>query len=133
MGEKKVVRNHEGIPVEKVFKMPPAQLGDIVMFFPMADRPSGTQNTGHVAIVTAIGIDSLNLNVLAPNNHNLMIRDGVRHMDDPKCQHPELRMQGGWDYTPQHVRMERYFQLVGELAGELGVRSRDAVKEVAPV
>lgn len=97
--------------------MPHAEIGDMVIWYPDGVRANNNEEMAHAAIVTKIGYETLNLNVCSPSSYNFMIRDGVRHLDDPKAVHPDLRSQGGWDYTPAHKRlkfMERRLQLALE-------------------
>lgn len=92
------------------YVMPAVEIGDIVRWFPSADRSAESTDQGYVGIVTKVGIETLNINVFSPASYNCWIKDGVRHMSDPKCQHPELRAQGGWEHTPQTLRLHKLLE-----------------------
>jgi hypothetical protein len=81
------------------FKMPEIKIGTLVLFYVGADR---TQVPA-AAMVTGIGQRNVILSVFQPNTYNLLIRDGVRHMNDPDLNHnADIREMGGWDYTDDY-------------------------------
>jgi hypothetical protein len=80
----------------KPYRQPYAEIGMSVLWYPDGD----SRQQPHPAIVTAVGTDSLCVNIMAPNNYNFMIRDGARHVTDARIKEAERREAGAWDYTP---------------------------------
>lgn len=62
--------------------------------------PDGTPRNGQPAIVSDLGMDSVCLNIITPSNYNFIIRDGVRHVDDPQARSQDMMDTGAWDHTP---------------------------------
>jgi hypothetical protein len=82
-----------------LYRMPAISIGAIVLWY-----PNGARSVPPLpAIVTRINPRSLGLSIFAPDTHNLMLRDGVRHLDDPEFRKDPVRMgeEGGWDYTEE--------------------------------
>lgn len=77
-----------------------AELGDVVLWYPDGDRDAPP----HPAIVTAMGHNSLALNIIGPDNKNFRVVDGVHHITDPYCRRTETRDSGGWGHTPRTLR-----------------------------
>lgn len=99
----------------KPWEMPAVDIGDLVWWYAdgkRGDRPS-------VAIVTAIGMQSLNLNVISPMHYQFSIRDGVRHLDDPRSKQIERVECGAWEHRPQHLRLQSLEALVSRMAKDL--------------
>lgn len=90
----------------KRYEMPPVELGDIVVWYP----DSGSRDC-EAAIVSAVGFENICVNVIASNNATFRLRDGVRHVSDPK-EGKEANEGGRWDYTP---REKRLMEVLGEL------------------
>lgn len=93
--------------------LPRVDVGDVVHWY-----PTGVSSEQPLAaIVTGIGLggQTLNLNVLDPYSYNLRIRDGVRHLTDPRCKEVEFREYGAWDLTPR----ERGYRLLAKQVKEL--------------
>jgi hypothetical protein len=86
---------------EARFVMPAVELGEAVWWYPDGNATLPP----HAAFVSHVGLDSLCLNVLAPNSYNFLIRDGARHVSDPRAKAPELREQGAWDHTPRAKKL----------------------------
>lgn len=82
------------------FASPALERGDIVYWYDGGARSSA----GHVAIVTNVGSATICVNIVDPNSYNMRIRDGVRHLDDPRARDSELQENGAWDYTPRMRR-----------------------------
>jgi hypothetical protein len=80
----------------KVYKTPFVEVGLTVWWYPDGD----SRLQPHLAFVTAIGQDTVCVNIAAPNSYNFMIRDGARHVSDPRIKEAERREAGAWDYTP---------------------------------
>lgn len=82
--------------------------------------PHGVRaNAPHIGFVTKLGHDSVCLSILHPNNHNFMIRDGVRHVSDPRTRQVELAEQGAWEHTPATLRLQKLEEIVGKLSSVL--------------
>lgn len=75
--------------------MPDVFVGQTVLWYPHADR----NQPGHAALVTQINHGSLELSVLHPDKHMLLIKEGVKHLGDPHAKDPERVENGGWDHT----------------------------------
>ena len=95
------------------FDMPPVQLGDTVFWLPggdVAERP-------HAAFVTAVDSDSVALAITGPLIERFMVRDGVRHVDDPRARSDDVQQNGGWchrdDYLTRPDVPERMKQAAG--------------------
>lgn len=78
-----------------------AEIGDIVLWFPDGDIDAPP----HPAVVTALGLRALTLNILGPDIKTFRILDGVHHITDPYCRRIETREAGGWDHTPRTKRL----------------------------
>lgn len=78
------------------------EIGDTVLWHPDGDRSPQP----YAAVVTAIGMESINVNIFDPFSYNLRIKDGVRHIDDPKAKHEATRDSGAWEHTPKTKRLE---------------------------
>lgn len=93
----------------KVFKPPFVEIGLQVYWYPDGD----SRQQPHLAFVTGVGQDTVCVNIVAPNSYSFMIRDGARHVSDPRIKEAERREAGAWDYTPFTRRM---LNLLQELA-----------------
>ncbi len=74
-----------------MYDMPKVDQGDTIFWFPggnCAVEP-------HVAIVTKVARDNICCHIVDPNSYNFLIRDGVRHCDDPRSR-IDLAEAGGW-------------------------------------
>ena len=107
---------------DKPFKMPPVEVGQIILWFPHGEASAEPWP----AIVTRVGHANLCCGIFSPTSYNLMIRDGVRHVSDPQAKKAELLEQGGWDYTPRDKRGMDLEQQVRSLLRELGTSSKKA-------
>jgi hypothetical protein len=80
------------------FEASDVSVGQIVNWYPDGDK----NQEPLPAIVTGVGWDSLCLGVFSKEIHNHLIRDGCRHISDPRTKSNEMRENGGWDHTEQH-------------------------------
>jgi hypothetical protein len=85
----------------KVYRPPFVEIGMSVLWYPDGD----SRQQPHPAFITAVGQDTVCVNIMAPNSYNFMIRDGARHISDPRIKEAERREAGAWDYTPFTRRM----------------------------
>jgi len=93
---------------------PPVELGEIVLWYEDGDpgqRPLP-------ALVTAVGNQTLNLNIFSPELQNMRVRDGVLHLSQEGCGSKYNREGGGWDLTPQGRRLRALVEVVRELEAE---------------
>lgn len=74
-----------------------AEIGDVVLWYPDGDQDAPP----HPAVVTALGLQSVSLNIMGPDNKNFRVLDGVHHITDPYCRRIETREAGGWSHTPR--------------------------------
>ncbi len=68
------------------------ELGEIIFWFPEGDvcmKPTA-------AMVTAIGMDAVDVALFQPGNERHQVRLGARHVDDKRSRAEELREAGGW-------------------------------------
>lgn len=75
------------------------EVGDVVHWF----SGSKKDQAPIAAVVTRadLGSSTLNLSLFDQNNQTMLIRDGVRHVDDPRSRTDHARQIGGWDFTPR--------------------------------
>lgn len=84
-------------PVGSAWKVPEVNVGDLVHWYP--DDSLGQKP--FAAIVNSVGIrSSVGLSIVHPQSYNLMIRDGVRHRQDPLVKADDLAENGFWEHTP---------------------------------
>lgn len=95
----------------RVFVMPKPDLGEIVYWYPDADKGQGP----HVGIVTSIGHGNIGLNLVEPNTYNMPIVPDARHVDDPDFKAGERADAGGWDFHPMRKRIEKLESIVAKL------------------
>lgn len=100
------------MPAEMVMGTEPtalktAEIGDVVLWYPDGDEEAQP----HAAIVTAIGLNALTLNIIGPDARTFRVEDGVHHISDPYSRRIETRDAGGWGHTP---RTKRLLTLLGE-------------------
>ncbi len=93
-------------------KVPETDLGQMVYWYPHGAKT----NSPHAAFVTKRGHDSVCLAILHPNSHNFTIRDGVRHVSDPRVKQVEFLESGGWDHTPATLRLQKLEEIVARLS-----------------
>lgn len=93
--------------------LPCVQVGDQVYWYPSGQN----SEEPYAAVVTLVGLggQTLNLNIFDPLSYNLRIRDGVRHISDPRCKAVEFREQGCWDLTPREKDYRALKRQVQEL------------------
>lgn len=86
------------------YKMPKVDVGMDVWWYPHGDL----SQQPFAAKVTRLAAESVCLSIFHPDNYNLMIRDGVRHLSDPRRKDSEDVIESGlWD----HPRGEAYKEL----------------------
>lgn len=78
-------------------------LGELVYWYPGGD----VNQSPHPAFVTAVGGDSVNVNIMDPSCYNFRLRDGVRHVDDPKSRKDAAAEAGAWAFSPFGAEMRR--------------------------
>jgi hypothetical protein len=94
---------------------PQVELGEVVWWYEDGSPDQAPQP----AVVTGIGQQALNLNIISPDLHNMRLRDGVLWLGDPRCGTAHMREGGGWDLTPSGRRlreMEKALDLLMDLA-----------------
>ena len=69
-----------------------------VMWYPDGDL----DQTPHPAKIVGLGNTSVCLAIFEPDNHNLILRDGVKHVDDKTIRPNERIDQGLWEHTQFH-------------------------------
>lgn len=68
----------------------------------------------HAAKITQVNSGSVNLAIFEPDMRQLLPRDGVRHVDDPRVRPIEIEESGLWDFTPLTKRL---LTMAAELEG----------------
>jgi hypothetical protein len=87
---------------KKTWMQPPVGIGDVVLWLPDGDADL----TPCAAIVTAKFPRSVDLAVIGPNQYNFLVRQGVRHCDDPEKNQEETMKEGLWAYTPDRKKLD---------------------------
>lgn len=100
------------------YRMPSVELGDMVYWY-----PAGNTNDPTSAVVTRLGHDNLNMNLFTPASYSMPIRDGVRHVSDPNNS-VEANIEGRWDFTPKHKRLEQLEARVTQLLEDLAKKAK---------
>lgn len=96
--------------LEGPYRMPEAELGDVVYW-----HEGGVPGNAQPAIVTKVSQETLCLNIFDPSLLNMTIRDGVRHITDPRARSIEFQENGAWDHTRQTKRFFELAKLVESL------------------
>ena len=78
--------------------MPQVEVGTIVHWWPGGKPPPLGREI--MAFVTQRDAHSVTLAILHPNTYNLMVRDGVRFVADPRRKREDEIDNGIWDFTP---------------------------------
>lgn len=88
-------------------------VGDVVHWYPGSDR----NQEPHAAVVSRAGeAVTVCVNVIDPGTYNMLIRDGVRHIDDPRSRTDHGKEAGAWDWTPRDKRIEALLEALEEAA-----------------
>lgn len=92
-------------PIKEVEKtlIPEVEIGEIVHWYVDGDLLTDPC----AAIVTGIGLDTVNLSIMHPDLKNFQVKDGVYHLNDPRCRKAETRESGGWDFTPMGKKIRK--------------------------
>lgn len=90
--------------------LPALQVGDPILWYQDCDPGQEPR----AAIVTKIGSRSICCSILAPENQNLLVRDGVLHISDPKARLQFNKDSGAWDYSPLLRRLAVVENLLSE-------------------
>lgn len=99
-------------PVVPQFEMPRPYLGQLVMFYPNADKVS--QKDAYTGCVFRLGRNNLQLTV------NGLSYDSVRHISDPRlAQNAHERTNGAWDFTDGDKLLGRLVKQVAALEAEV--------------
>src|SRR5690348_4249146 len=112
---------------KKVQYVPPeARLGDTVFWFPggtLGEKPQP-------AVVTEVGRDALAVAAFQPLVDRLVVRDSVRHVDDPRPRLDEVFYAGAWchraDYFARPEVSDELKAQAGSREAERAVRERGA-------
>lgn len=79
------------------FKYIPPRPPAMVVWFPSP----GMELTN--AVVTRIGKDAINVAVIPPESRSLLVKEGVKYVNDPRIKIKGWDPEAGlWDYTPEH-------------------------------
>lgn len=82
------------------WRMPHTYIGQTVLWYEGGVRSEATAFYAHVSKVSARG---LALHIWRGDSTVPMIRECVRHMDDPKAREDETVVEGRWDYCENAV------------------------------
>jgi len=74
------------------YKMPTARLGECLWFHTPGEEAMP-------ATITQVGGRSVMVSIHAPDNRGHLVRDGVRHVNDPELASMPAHDSGCWDYT----------------------------------
>jgi hypothetical protein len=90
------------LPKGDPYRMPEVEVGQIVHYY-----PGGITTRPCAAMVTQADGNSVVVNIFMPNSYNAAIRDGVRHVSDPRTKDSERIENGLWDFTPSELRLRQ--------------------------
>lgn len=88
-------------------------VGQIVNYYPGSDR--GQEPLA--AVVTKVGNNSVCVSIFDSSNQNLTIRDGVRHVDDPRSRTDFGRSAGAWDFTDRDKQIDALLEQLNVTSG----------------
>lgn len=80
------------------------KVGDVVLWYPGSDRLQ--QPSAAVVTRDGNGGSTICLNVMDPSTTAMLIRDGVRHLDDNRSRTEFGREVGAWDYTARDKQLD---------------------------
>lgn len=81
---------------ERTFVMPRPELGDVVLYYQDCEYGSPLP-----AVVTGVGVNSVQLAGLVPGVHGVLPVPNARHRDDPQLNNPDVHPDGAWEFTPR--------------------------------
>lgn len=87
------------------YKMPPADVGQAVYWY-IDGRAQGEPYPALVTRRANRGVDTVGLAVMTPDSRLFMLREGVRHCDDPRLKEAERVESGCWDYTDRDKKLQ---------------------------
>ncbi len=84
------------------------KVGDVVLWYSGSNKSLDPI----AAVVTRAesGTSTVNLSLIDENNTSLLIRDGVRHLDDPRSRTEHGRKNGAWDFTPRDRLLDQLLE-----------------------
>ena len=86
--------------VDDDYVMPPVTIGQVVLW-----HEGGHRNEHPApAIVVKVGNEALCLATIIQNISNFILRDGGRHLDDPKVNREDPYM-GAWEHTAENKEL----------------------------
>lgn len=90
-------------------------MGDLVYWHPhgLVEVPP------HCGVVTKVYHQSICINLFDPSSYSMLIRDGVKHVNDPTMRDEERKEMGGWSEHPLAKRLRK----VEEEAASLSKRT----------
>jgi hypothetical protein len=106
------------------------KVGDIVYWYVDMDPNMAPQ----AAVVTHVGLDSVDLSAFAPDLLSLRTRTNVRHVKDPRPKNEDITSAGGWDWMPDRHRswaMEQRIRALEEQLASLTGRAKSSVEKKA--
>lgn len=84
----------------KTWTPPEVMVGDVVHWYP----DDAIDQKPFAAVVSAMGMRAVTLSIFNPQSYNLMVRDGVRHRNDPGLRTEDMVEAGVWEHTPRTLR-----------------------------
>lgn len=106
------------------FRPPFVEVGMRVFWY-----PDGDPNIDPFpAIVTKIGSMHLTLGVIGPNFADLMVLDGVRHVDDPGRVDADNE-EGAWEHTPMNKLLIEHVEPALKKQKQDAAKKAQATKE----
>lgn len=103
------------------FQPPPVEPGMAVRW-----HPDGILNNHdwHPAIVLRVGVRTIAVGIMEHNNHNLVLRDGVRNASDEEASDYDLRENGSWSYTDEKIALIKLERRLSALEEALGTKTK---------
>lgn len=119
MADQQIAKPRTGMVNPATYKMPEVHLGQTVIWYDggnIADRP-------FAAIVVGVGSETVSLAIVPAGSHNLMVRDGVRHVGDPNRRAIKIEDAGAWDHTNEAYERQAAHDMIRQMWDALGGES----------
>jgi N-acyl-D-aspartate/D-glutamate deacylase len=85
------------------------EIGQVVLWYPEGDAGAPP----HPAVVTAVGLSALTLNVMGPDYRNFDVKSGVHPLSSPEARKESALEAGAWGFTPRDLRLDALLNGLG--------------------
>lgn len=87
-------------PEKPKYVMPEVEVGDVVLW-----HDSGEAEPTAMALVQAVGTETLSLAVSGEGYQNFLVKSGVRHKDHPNKEIVRQTGEGVWTHRPGYLKL----------------------------